>query len=255
MPDLSSLVDPFKMGEDLPAQLEMVRRLAPSHCKSCDGYHLAWAERRAKIDRETELFYNPEFMSGILAAIGRLHVAGHRSVRMFIAGSADTKLLAACAYAAHVQKYFTPETVEFHIMDACETPLLLSRAYAERFGLRVTTTVGTMPDAIPDLSVNLIVVSGLLRFIPYEEKALFLEKMRSLMSNGGAMAFTQSIRMKDDPAPARFECSDPADLRNLLEQAGFVIEREATNKIRLLSGTETRRNRTRYSVLATSGLH
>jgi len=248
-------MDPFKMGEDLPAQLEMTRKLAPIHCIACDGYHLRWATRRAGIDSQTELFDNPESMSNILAAIGMLHGAGHRQIKIFIAGSGDTKLLAACAYAAHVQRYFTPDAVEFHIMDACETPLLLARAYAERFGLRVATTVGTMPDAIPDLSVNLIVVSGLLRFIPYEEKALFLEKMRSLMSNGGAMAFTQSIRMKDDPAPARFECSDPADLRNLLEQAGFVIEREATNKIRLLSGTETRRNRTRYSVLATSGLH
>ncbi|HUQ38076.1 MAG TPA: class I SAM-dependent methyltransferase [Aestuariivirga sp.] len=254
MPDLSSLLDPFRMGEDLPAQLDMVRRLAPLHCVSCDGYHLVWAERRAKIDRETELFYNPEFMSNILAGIGRLHGAGHRTIKIFIAGSADTKLLAACAYAVHVQKYFTPDAADFHIMDACETPLQLARAYAGRFGLRVTTTTGTMPDAIPDLSANLIIVSGLLRFIPYEEKALFLKRMKSLLSNGGAMAFTQSIRLNDDPAPARFECSDPADLRNLFDQAGFVIEREATTKIGLISGSKDRRNRTRYSVLATSGL-
>ncbi|MEP7172689.1 MAG: class I SAM-dependent methyltransferase [Aestuariivirga sp.] len=254
MPDISTLIDPFRMGEDLPAQLEMVRRLAPHHCIGCDGYHLRWATRRASVDSQTELFDNPESMSNILAAIGLLHRAGHREVKIFIAGSGDTKLLAACAYAVHVQKYFTPDAVEFHIMDACETPLLIARAYAERFGLRVATTTGTMPDAIPDLSSNLIIISGLLRFIPYEEKARFLKRMRSLLSNGGAMAFTQSIRMEDDPAPARFECSDPADLRNLLEQAGFVIEREAINKTRLRSGSETRRNRTRYSVLATSGL-
>ena len=140
MPDLSTLLDPFKMGEDLPAQLEMVQRLAPQHCVSCDGYHLAWAERRAKQDRDTELFHNPELTVGILAAIGRLHGAGHRSVKMFVAGSGDTKLLAACAYAAHVQKYFEPDAVEFHVMDACETPLLLLRAYAEQFGLRLNTT-------------------------------------------------------------------------------------------------------------------
>lgn len=254
MPDLASLMDPFKMGEDLPAQLEMIRKLAPIHCIGCDGYHLRWVTRRAGIDSQTEMFDNPESMSNILAAIGLLYNAGHRQVRIFIAGSGDTKLLAACAYAAHVQKFFAPDAVDFHIMDSCQTPLLLVRAYAEKFDLRVATTMGTMPDAIPDLSPNLIIISGLLRFIPYEEKARFLKRMRSLLSNGGALAFTQSIRTKDDPAPARFECSDPADLRNLLEQAGFVIEREATNKTRLRSGSETRRNRTRYSVLATSGL-
>jgi hypothetical protein len=254
MPDLSSLMDPFKMGEDLPAQLEMIRKFAPIHCIACDGYHLRWATRRAGIDSQTELFDNPESMSNILAAIRLLHGAGHRQIKIFIAGSGDTKLLSACAYAAQAQRYFTPDAVDFHIMDSCETPLLLARTYAERFGLRAATTMGIMPDAIPNLSTNLIIISGLLRFIPYEEKAQFLKRMRSLLSNGGAMAFTQSIRMKDDPAPARFECSDPADLRNLLEQAGFVIEREAINKTRLRSGSETRRNRTRYSVLATSGL-
>jgi len=254
MPDLSTLLDPFKMGEDLPAQLEMVQRLAPKHCVSCDGYHLAWAERRAKQDRDTELFHNPELTVGILAAIGRLHGAGHRSVKMFVAGSGDTKLLAACAYAAHVQKYFEPDAVEFHVMDACETPLLLLRAYAEQFGLRLNTTRGTMPDAIPALSANLILISGVLRFIPYEKKGLFVERMRSLLPNGGTLVFTQSIRTKDDPAPARFECSDPAELRSLFEQAGFVLERETINTIKVFSGTLTRRNRTRYSVLATSGL-
>lgn len=254
MPDLSSLVDPFRMGEDLEAQLEMVRRLSPLHCISCDGYHLNWAERRAKIDRETELFYNPEFMSDILAAIGRLHGAGHRPIKIFIAGSADTKLLAACAYAVHVQKYFPPDAADFHIMDACETPLQLARDYGDRFGLRVSTTRGVIPDAMPGLSANLLIVSGFLRFIPNEQKAPVLARLRALLTRGGAMAFTQSIRTKDDPAPARFECSDPVELRKLLEQAGFLIEREATTKIGLNSGSKDRRNRTRYSVLATSGL-
>ena len=254
MPDLSALIDPFKMGEDLPAQLELVQTLAPIHCVDCDGYHLKWATRRALFDPQTELFDNPESMSNIFSAIGCLHKAGHRKVKIFIAGSADTRMLAACAYAVHVQKHFPSDAADFHIMDACETPLRIARAYAERFGLRVTTTMGTMPDEIPDLPANLIVISGLLRFIPYEGKAQFLKRMRSLLPNGGAMAFTQSIRTKDDPAPPRFESSNPADLRNLIEEAGFVIEREATNKIRLLSGSEDRRNRTRYSVLATAGL-
>ena len=49
-------------------------------------------------------------------------------------------------------------------MDSCETPLLLARAYAERLGLRAATTMGIMPDAIPNLSTNLIIISGLLRF-------------------------------------------------------------------------------------------
>jgi hypothetical protein len=254
MPDLSSLLDPFKMGEDLPAQLEMVRRLAPLHCGSCDGYHLDWAERRAKTDRETQMFYNPEFMSGILAAIGRLHGAGQRSIKIFIAGSADTKLLAACAFAVHLQKYFPPDAADFHVMDACETPLLLARAFADKFGLRLTTTKGFIPGAIPELSVNLLIVSGLIRFIPDELKAPTLVRLHSLLTEGGAMAFTQSIRMKDDHAPSRYECSDPVVLRELIEQAGFVIEREATTTIGLISGSEDRRNRTRYSVLATSGL-
>ena len=254
MPDLSSLIDPFKMGEDLPAQLDMVRRLAPLHCGSCDGYHLAWAERRAKTDRETQMFYNPEFMSGILAAIGRLHEAGHRLIKFFIAGSADTKLLAACAYAVHVQKFFPPDAADFHVMDACETPLHVSRAYADRFGLRLATTKGVIPGAIPELSSNLLIVSGFLRFIPDELKAPTLVRLHSLLKEGGAMAFTQSIRMKDEQAPSRFECGDPAELRKLIEQAGFVIEREATTTIDLASGSEDRRNRTRYSVLATCGL-
>lgn len=254
MPDLSSLVDPFKMGEDLPAQLELAQKLAPIHCVDCDGYHLRWATRRALVDPQTEVFHNPESMSNILSAIGRLHKSGHRRIKIFIAGSADTRMLAACAYAVHVQKHFPVNSADFHIMDTCETPLLISRAYAERFNLRLTTTTGTMPDAIPELSVNLIVISGLLRFIPYEGKAHFLKRMRSLLPNGGAMTFTQSIRMKDDPAPPRFECSNPVDLRNLIEEAGFVIEREAVNKTRLLSGSEDRRNRTRYNVLATAGL-
>ncbi len=254
MPDLSSLIDPFSMGEDLPAQLDMVRRLAPLHCISCDGYHLEWAQRRAKTDHESQLFHNPEFMSGILAAIGRLHEADQRSIKIFIAGSADTKLLAACAYAVHIQKYFPPDAADFHVMDACETPLQLSLAYADRFGLRLATTKGVIPDAIPELSANLLIVSGFIRFIPDALKAPTLVRLHSLLTEGGAMAFTQSIRMKDGQAPSRYECSNPVELRKLIEQAGFVVEREATTKIELDYGSEDRRQRVRYSVLATSGL-
>jgi len=253
MPDLSSLIDPFKMGEDLPGQLEMVRRLAPQHCTSCGGFHLAWAERRAKTDHESELFLNPEFTNGILASIGRLHEAGHLAISIFIAGSADTKLLAACAYAVAIQKYFPRDAAEFHVMDACETPLQLSRSYAERFGLRIGTTAGDIPDAIPNVSANLLVVSGLLRFIPDERKALTMTRLRSLLSNGGAMAFTQSIRNNDDQNPSHFESNNPADLRNLIERSGFVIEREATTTISLSSGSEDRRKRTRYAVIAMAG--
>ena len=71
MPDLSSLMDPFKMGEDLPAQLEMVRKLAPIHCIGCDGYHLRWATRRAGIDPQTEVFDNPRSR--------QQHSCGHRA--------------------------------------------------------------------------------------------------------------------------------------------------------------------------------
>jgi len=243
---------PFTMGEDLAAQAERGIALARIHCSSCAGYHEDWYRRRSEVDRESQLLVNPDFMAGLFHAIARNHAEGRERLRFFIAGSADTKLLAACAHAASLQSFYPPETVSYHVMDACLTPLLLCQDFAARHSLQLSVTHGLLPQDLPRTTADVAIVSGVLRFIPPDAHAAVVTGLSRLCTGGGRLVFTQSLRPPGGGEPGRHETQDPDVLRRLLMSGGFAIEREAIAIQTFTSGTEDRRKRTRFVATAKS---
>lgn len=240
------------MGEELAAQAVRGIALAQIHCGTCHGYHEDWYRRRSEVDRESQLLVNPDFMAGIFHSIARNHADGRGFLRFFIAGSADTKLLAACAHAASLQALYPQDAVGFHVIDACLTPLLLCQEFAARHGLNLSVTQGLLPDGLPGETADIAIVSGVLRFIPHAAHADVLNGLSRMCAGGGRLVFTQSLRAPDAADPQRYETQDPDMLRGLLLSSGFEIEREAVVMQTSTSGTEDRRKRTRFVAVARS---
>lgn len=246
------LQDPFTMGEDLAAQAQRGLALARQHCQNCSGYHEEWYLRRSEMDRESQCLLNPDFMAGILHSIARNHADGRTHLRFFIAGSADTKLLAACAHAASLQAFFPREMISFHVMDVCLTPLILCQEFAAKHALPISITHGKLPEDLPRLAADVAIISGVLRFIVTTAQAEVVTRLSSICREGGRIVFTQSLRPPGGREPDRYETQDPEVLRELLSGCGFEIEREAVVMHTVTSGTESRRKRTRFVAVARS---
>ena len=248
---VSELGNPLSMGEDLSRQAALAARMVPIHCSECAEYHLDWATCRKATDLSSELLVNAELIASIFFAISKVSAKGSRKLRFFIAGSADAKLLASCAFAAHTQTSFSPSDVTFQVMDQCRTPLTLCEDFAERHQLALTVSLGRISEEVPEQRVDIVIVSGLLRFIPKARHLEVVKKLKLLLDAGGLIVFTQSLRAPGSSNGDDFEYSDPKPLIDLFSAAGLITIREATTRLRIAEGTLERRVRERLVLVAT----
>jgi len=177
--------------EPLAKSATLGYELAAEHCqqdtnnKSCAWYHGAWQYLRllgviSGIVAETTFFQ--EQLRGQITS-GNKH-------RILIVGTADYGMLAQI-YLAYKTAGIKPT---ISIVDRCLTPLRLNEWYAARVGLEIKTYHSDILNFVIDDEFDVICTHSFFSFInplSYAELAL---KLYKLLSDGGRLVTTQSIR-------------------------------------------------------------
>ena len=200
-------------AEDLDANLQLVRELAPVHCTECGGYHLARAHKRLTAPDALD---RPEM---ILAVRDRL--ALHEAPGPFeilIAGCADSNLVATAAEAVSMAI-----PAHYTVLDHCRTPLAVCEAYANRHGLMLQTKQVDMGAPAGTFAADVIVVHSLLRFIPPLQHLATMHALRRWLKPGGAMIFSHRLIEGTSEPFYRAEYSTSEPILALFAEAGLRV--------------------------------
>lgn len=170
-------------SEDLAGNLRLVEALAPIHCKSCSGYHLARARKRLAAP---EALDRAEIVDLIRGRVAERRTADPFDV--LIAGSADTNLLATAAEAVSGSV-----RARYSVIDHCRTPLAVCEAFARDHGLELRTHQVDMGAPTQTFAADLVVVHSLLRFLPRPAHLRNLLALRHWLKPGGAIVFSHRL--------------------------------------------------------------
>lgn len=170
----------------------LARQMAPTLCRPvsryegvCDWYHGFWLCLRlmgvGKTYGGQAGFYLP--------ALQEIARAGD-SPRVLVTGSADYAIpsLVMAAYAREAAD------LKLTVMDLCETPLYLTRWYAERIGADVATDRADILDYTSEERFDVALTNSFFgSFAPEKRPALFAAWAR-LLRPGGKLLFTNRLR-------------------------------------------------------------
>jgi hypothetical protein len=204
--------------ENLEANLRLAERLAPIHCRECNGYHLKRARRRVQ-GPTPEALDRPDIIR-LLRAWAADHSPGEGPLGVLIAGSGDTNLLATCAEA------LAGGDVRYTILDRCQTPLALCAAFARQHGLDVQIRQMDMAAPRETFAADIVIVHSLLRFLPRETHLATMVALRSWLRPEGAILFSHRLIGPDAGADStgyrtEYEAAEP--LRGLFADAGLQV--------------------------------
>lgn len=207
--------------EPLEVSAPMALALADSGCRptghahACAPYHGLWQYLRLLGMGKTLSGFSREFVQSIRAEAQAQY---DRSAHVLVSGCADYSAFAhawhACQGLAH------PPVVT--ALDLCDTPLALTRWYAERYEASVRTICCNVLDHQPGPSYDLILTSSFLGyFTPHQRQQLF-ERYASMLHPGGAFVFTTRLRNGPEDVAIRFT---PDQATALLKQVVQALTR------------------------------
>jgi hypothetical protein len=251
METIPDLRDPLVMGERLGALLERTLELAPIYCTDCEDMHVKWVRHRVENDRSSFYTFHPELVGAVVEAVGLLHRRGKDRLRIMIAGAADTGLLALCAHVVSLQKAFPADSVHFHVVDRCRTPLILCEEFAARHGLSVTTCHSLIPDGDSGLGGNLILGSSLLRFFPPERQPRVLEYLAAQHEPGDVFVYGHILARVPPPTPAPGNAITDALIHAMIMGAGYEFDQETISDRHMLLRSGASRELRWYTAVAT----
>ena len=252
MNEMVSVVD---IGENLALNFDYGRELVEQYCtNNCQGYHRKWLERRkSEGPLSAPLITTPFLVSNILTAALLLRERNMRTIRVIIAGIADTKVLALVNAVFEDVGLYKNSSVEMVTIDACRTPLELCRRFSEGKKFHLVTVHGSMPDAIGTLCADLVVMSGVLQFMTRDAQRDTLSALTKAIGSDGMIAFGHSYGQKRAPREnARFGFEYSSQIKDLILDCGLDIVAEIDGKISLPVSDGERRVRSRYSALLKS---
>jgi hypothetical protein len=202
-------------SEDLAGNLRLVEALAPIHCTTCNGYHLARARKRLSAP---EALDRAEIVGLIRGRVAQRETAG--SFDILIAGSADTNLLATAAEAVSgaVQTRYT-------VLDHCQTPLAVCEAFARDHDLDLRTHQVDMGAPVETFAADVIVMHSLLRFLPRSLHGSSLLAMRRWLKPGGAIVFSHRLigDARGTEPYYRAEYDEPEPILALFAETGLRV--------------------------------
>jgi SAM-dependent methyltransferase len=159
------------LDEDLPTVASQAYQLADRLCDRCRNFHALWPYRRL-----AHMCGAEGGLDIIERHLSRLVASGAK--RILIAAAADTNLVATVARASR------GHAVDITLLDRCETPVELSRRYAERWSLSLTG--GVCDFAILDVSgFDLVYANSVLWYFPPEIQVDVLSRFRKALRPGG----------------------------------------------------------------------
>lgn len=175
------------LAESAPLMHEMALRLCatdPRTGESCLPYHAV-----CQYLRHLDLMKTLSGRAGFFVDSFRGLARGGQHPRVLVSGAADYSMP---AYV--LASYETEQAVlDLSLVDRCETPLAITRWYAERMG----STVTTLHDNVLDLSgkgaYDVIVTSAFLGYFEDKDRPELFAKWAALLRPGGKLIFNQSV--------------------------------------------------------------
>lgn len=185
-----SLRDPRTCGEDLFANAERVLDLAPGICDGCSDYHI-----RSVLHRTSGIPKGIAIDRKELAAILTTLVLERASspLEFFIAGAADTGILATCVHAVFLAGEKILEGTRFTVADRCRTPLALCAEFGKQHDIEVAVLACNFLHDQLDVSFDIAVLHSVMRFLSPPDQVLLLSKLGRCLKPGGRIVISQRL--------------------------------------------------------------
>jgi SAM-dependent methyltransferase len=208
--------------EPLAESAPLAHRLAQTHCRplpvtgeDCAWYHGFWQYLRIMGITKTS-GGQAAFLVEQLRGLAR----GGQSPRVLVSGSADYSM------PAHALGAYRAEgaPLRLAVLDRCETPLALSRWYAERHGATVTTHCVDVLEHEAAEPIDVVFTNSFLGSFDPASRPRLVTAWRRMLRPGGALLFTNRLRPRAGVEALGFDA----------EQArGFVkaARREAVRRL------------------------
>lgn len=186
---------PRPTSEDLPRLARLAFETAAVRCGTCRNYHVTTPALRALgiSGIGVEFAWDSQF-DVLLRAIH-----GRTSVRWLAAGAADAGVPALIRSLADA----TPGVAhDVTVVDRCETPLALCRAYAEGEGMPIEAIHGDLRDFRRDRAFDVVLMHFTTIFFAEDEVAPFLQHVGTWLAPGGILV-AGLHHDRPSPEPAR----------------------------------------------------
>lgn len=175
------------------ANARMCLKLAPRHCTACHGFHLSAIMRRATLPIDQRIGDFAEFQAATSQVLAQARSTSN-PVRVIIGGTTDTGLYAGLLNAAvTVGGPGFARSLDVTIIDQCQTPLEICKSYAQKDDLHPTTIGADMADFQPDTQAELILMHGVLSFIPLTKRLSFLKHIGTWLTPGGTLVSSTQL--------------------------------------------------------------
>ena len=204
------------VDEPLVESAPLAHRLARELCRKdpatgedCAWYHGFWQYMRvmniAKISGG-----HVDFLVEALRSAAR---AG-RFARVLVSGSADYSMSAhaLCAYRAE------GAALELEVIDLCETPIALTRWYAERVGAPVTGYASDILGFESARPYDVVVTNSFLGYFDLPSRTRLFERWARLLRPGGKLIITNRIRPGVGYEPVGFTGDQARVLRDTVRR-------------------------------------
>jgi SAM-dependent methyltransferase len=206
------------MREPLGLSAPLARRLAPQLCRKdpATGETCAWCHGIWQYLRLMGLAAAPEHHAEFYRRAFQSVVGGSGAPRVLVSGAADYSML------AHVLASFHERGVEpdVTVVDACETPLVLNRWYAEREAAKVACSRADILEYASATPFDAVCThSFLVQFSP-DERICLLKRWRQILRPGGMAITVTRVRPTAGTERARFSPEQAQSFRaTVLRQA------------------------------------
>lgn len=218
--------------ENPMANAQMCLQLAPLHCVACHGFHISSILRRTTLPVAQRISDYAEFQ--IASSRALLH-AGNTSnpIRVIIGGTTDTGLYAGLLNAAvSVGGASFARSLDVTIIDQCQTPLEICKSYAQEYDLQPTIIRADMAEFQPDRPADLILLHGVLSFIPRTKRQFFLQHLAAWLLPGGALISSTQMGYKRGNAERKARIDQALDNLTTVLAEGNGMECTETETLR-----------------------
>jgi SAM-dependent methyltransferase len=203
--------EPPMLEEPLVVSAPLARRVAPDLCRKdpasgedCAWYHGPWQYFRV-LDLVTA---PPDHADFLLDALGSLARAdGYR--RILVSGAADYSMPAHVLWAYAKGSAVADVTV----VDICETPLFLTKWYAETRSARLQTQACDILDYETERSFDVLCTHSFLGNFAADQRRDVIAKWRDLLRPGGKVITVNRVRPANAPEKVRFTREQAAEFR------------------------------------------
>ena len=193
-------------------------KLSEAHCGElpygghCGRTHAIWSGLKL-LKQVGSPAADAAFYRGVFASLP----ASAAPFRTLISGSSDYGILEQVLTAA------AGRPLEVTVTDACETPLALSRWYAERAGYAIATQKCNILDFKAGPPFDLIFAHGFIEQLPAERRPALAALWQRLLAPKGNLVFVSIVRNLAEAQEERAARRSGAEVRAIVEKSNETL--------------------------------